>query len=72
MAGLTIAPYLVVLYTLTERLAPPDRAAVAMTILCAAAFALAPATAAAGLLLALLTARHLRRTAEPSTAGVEG
>lgn len=94
VAGLTIAPYLVVLYTLTERLAPPDRAAVAMTVLSAGgplgtaagravsgyladdhgstgAFAVAPATAAAGLLLALLTARHLRRT-EPSTAGVEG
>ncbi|WP_445520826.1 MFS transporter [Streptomyces sp. NEAU-174] len=34
-ASLTIAPYMISLYTLTERLAPVERAAVAMTILCA-------------------------------------
>jgi MFS family permease len=34
-AGVTVAPYLICLYALTERLAPADRATVALTILCA-------------------------------------
>ncbi|MFD4502208.1 MFS transporter [Streptomyces sp. NPDC058457] len=36
VASLTVAPYMITLYALTDRLAPPDRAATAMTILCAA------------------------------------
>ena len=35
VAGVTVAPYLISLYTLAERLAPADRATVALTILCA-------------------------------------
>jgi len=35
IAGVTVAPYLISLYALTERLAPADRATVALTILCA-------------------------------------
>jgi len=35
MASITVAPYMITLYTLTERIAPPDRTASAMTILCA-------------------------------------
>jgi len=35
MASVTVAPYMITLYTLTERIAPPDRTASAMTILCA-------------------------------------
>ncbi|MFF5303007.1 MFS transporter [Streptomyces sp. NPDC013161] len=35
VAGVTVAPYLISLYALTERLAPADRATVALTILCA-------------------------------------
>nr|WSY49147.1 hypothetical protein OG999_02605 [Streptomyces sp. NBC_00886] len=35
VAGVTVAPYLISLCTLTERLAPVDRATVALTILCA-------------------------------------
>ncbi|WP_063744440.1 MFS transporter [Streptomyces sp. NRRL F-525] len=35
VAGVTVAPYLISLYALTERLAPTDRATVALTILCA-------------------------------------
>lgn len=34
VAGCTVAPYMINLYALTERLAPPERAAVAMTVLC--------------------------------------
>ncbi|MEU6142685.1 MFS transporter [Streptomyces sp. NPDC047081] len=34
-ASLTVAPYMISLYALTERLAPTERAAVAMTVLCA-------------------------------------
>jgi MFS family permease len=34
VAGITVAPYMISLYTLTERLAPPDRATVTMTIVC--------------------------------------
>ncbi|MCI3276763.1 MFS transporter [Streptomyces cylindrosporus] len=34
-ASLTVAPYMISLYALTERLAPAERAAVAMTVLCA-------------------------------------
>ncbi|MGI5451677.1 MFS transporter [Streptomyces sp. CA-249302] len=36
VASLTVAPYMISLYALTERLAPVERAALAMTILCAA------------------------------------
>lgn len=35
MASVTVAPYMITLYTLTERIAPPERTASAMTILCA-------------------------------------
>ncbi|MGW6907855.1 MFS transporter [Streptomyces sp. NPDC054940] len=35
VAGCTVAPYMISLYALTERLAPVRRAALAMTILCA-------------------------------------
>ncbi|MGW3309478.1 MFS transporter [Streptomyces sp. NPDC001073] len=35
VGGVTVAPYLISLYALTERLAPADRATVALTILCA-------------------------------------
>nr|WP_186785335.1 MFS transporter [Streptomyces misionensis] len=35
VASFTVAPYMISLYALTERLAPTERAAVAMTILCA-------------------------------------
>ncbi|MFJ5306569.1 MFS transporter [Streptomyces sp. NPDC088350] len=35
VAGVTVAPYLISLYALTDRLAPADRATVALTILCA-------------------------------------
>lgn len=35
VAGVTVAPYLISLYALTERIAPADRATVALTILCA-------------------------------------
>ncbi|MBG0850441.1 MFS transporter [Streptomyces spinoverrucosus] len=35
LASFTVAPYMISLYALTERLAPTERAAVAMTILCA-------------------------------------
>ena len=35
VAGVTVAPYLISLYALTERLAPAGRATVALTILCA-------------------------------------
>lgn len=35
VASFTVAPYMISLYALTERLAPAERAAVAMTILCA-------------------------------------
>ncbi|WP_185149698.1 hypothetical protein [Streptomyces sp. Ag109_O5-1] len=35
LAGFTVAPYMISLYALTERLAPAERAAVAMTVLCA-------------------------------------
>ncbi|MEV0904225.1 MFS transporter [Streptomyces hokutonensis] len=35
VAGVTVAPYMVSLYALTERLAPADRATVALTVLCA-------------------------------------
>ncbi|MFK0151302.1 MFS transporter [Streptomyces sp. NPDC090493] len=35
VASVTVAPYMITLYALTERLAPPERAAVAMTVLCA-------------------------------------
>lgn len=35
VAGVTVAPYLISLYALTEQLAPADRATVALTILCA-------------------------------------
>ncbi|MBP2330645.1 MFS family permease [Kibdelosporangium banguiense] len=35
VASLTVAPYMICLYALTERIAPPAKAAVAMTILCA-------------------------------------
>ncbi|MFF4754469.1 MFS transporter [Streptomyces sp. NPDC002514] len=34
-AGFTVAPYMISLYASTERLAPAERAAVAMTVLCA-------------------------------------
>ncbi|MDH6214313.1 MFS transporter [Streptomyces pseudovenezuelae] len=34
IAGVTVAPYMISLYALTERLAPPDRANVTMTIVC--------------------------------------
>ena len=34
VAGCTVAPYMISLYALTERLAPPERAAIAMTVLC--------------------------------------
>ncbi|MFE9611112.1 MFS transporter [Streptomyces sp. NPDC006012] len=34
-AGFTVAPYMISLYALTERLAPAERATVAMTVLCA-------------------------------------
>ena len=34
-ASFTVAPYMISLYTLTERLAPAERATVAMTVLCA-------------------------------------
>ncbi|MGW3290136.1 MFS transporter [Streptomyces sp. NPDC001002] len=36
VASVTVAPYLISLYALTERLAPPDRATVTMTIVCGA------------------------------------
>ncbi|MGW1209317.1 MFS transporter [Streptomyces sp. NPDC002499] len=36
VAGITVAPYMISLYTLTEQLAPPDRATVTMTIVCGA------------------------------------
>ncbi|MFE9768039.1 MFS transporter [Streptomyces sp. NPDC005808] len=35
VASFTVAPYMISLYALTERLAPTERAAVAMTVLCA-------------------------------------
>jgi MFS family permease len=35
IASVTVAPYMISLYALTERLAPTDRATLAMTILCA-------------------------------------
>lgn len=35
LASFTVAPYMISLYALTERLAPAERAAIAMTILCA-------------------------------------
>ena len=35
VASITVAPYMITLYTLTERLAPPERTASAITILCA-------------------------------------
>lgn len=35
VAGCTVAPYMISLYALTERLAPAQRAALAMTVLCA-------------------------------------
>ncbi|MCE7010299.1 MFS transporter [Kibdelosporangium philippinense] len=35
VASITVAPYMVSLYALTERLAPPQKAAIAVTILCA-------------------------------------
>ncbi|MDQ0757581.1 MFS transporter [Streptomyces canus] len=35
LASFTVAPYMISLYALTERLGPAERAAVAMTILCA-------------------------------------
>ncbi|MET7486453.1 MFS transporter [Streptomyces sp. NPDC005538] len=35
LAGVTVAPYLISLYALTERLAPADRATAALAILCA-------------------------------------
>ncbi|MCX4703690.1 MFS transporter [Streptomyces sp. NBC_01373] len=35
LAGFTVAPYMISIYALTERLAPAARAAIAMTILCA-------------------------------------
>lgn len=35
LASFTIAPYMISLYALTERLAPAERATIAMTILCA-------------------------------------
>ncbi|MGW4908690.1 MFS transporter [Streptomyces sp. NPDC004270] len=35
VASVTVAPYMITLYTLTERLAPAERAATAMTVLCA-------------------------------------
>ncbi|WP_163569213.1 MFS transporter [Fodinicola feengrottensis] len=35
VAGVTVAPYMISLYALTDHIAPPSRAAVAMTILCA-------------------------------------
>ncbi|MER5527223.1 MFS transporter [Streptomyces sp. NPDC002677] len=44
VASFTVAPYVISLYALTERLAPAERAAVAMTILCAGG----PLGAAAG------------------------
>ncbi|GAA4073123.1 MFS transporter [Streptomyces shaanxiensis] len=44
VAGCTVAPYMISLYALTERLAPARRAAVAMTIMCAGG----PLGAAAG------------------------
>ncbi|MFJ6079952.1 MFS transporter [Streptomyces sp. NPDC092369] len=34
IAGIAVAPYMISLYALTERLAPPDRATVTMTIVC--------------------------------------
>lgn len=34
VASFTVAPYMISLYALTERLAPPERAAIAMTVLC--------------------------------------
>ncbi|MFD8814471.1 MFS transporter [Streptomyces sp. NPDC059627] len=36
VASLTVAPYMITLYALTEHLTPPDRATTAMTVLCAA------------------------------------
>lgn len=35
VASVTVAPYMITLYALTERLAPAERAATAMTVLCA-------------------------------------
>lgn len=35
LASFTVAPYMISLYALTERLAPAERAAIAMTVLCA-------------------------------------
>ena len=35
VASITVAPYMITLYTLTARLAPPERTASAITILCA-------------------------------------
>lgn len=35
LLSVTIAPYMISLYTLTEGLAPPERASLAMTVLCA-------------------------------------
>ncbi|MFJ7072084.1 MFS transporter [Streptomyces sp. NPDC098781] len=35
VAGFAVAPYMISLYALTERLAPTERAALAMTVLCA-------------------------------------
>lgn len=55
VAGVTVAPYMISLYALTERLAPADRATVAMTILCAGG----PLGTAAGQALAgYLADRH--------------
>jgi MFS family permease len=34
-ASFTVAPYMISLYALTERIAPAERAAIAMTVLCA-------------------------------------
>ncbi|WP_369200010.1 MFS transporter [Streptomyces sp. PU-14G] len=54
-AGLTVAPYMICLYTLTEQLAPSSRAALAMTLLCAGG----PLGTAAGQALAgSLAQRH--------------
>ncbi|MER7379690.1 hypothetical protein [Streptomyces lanatus] len=52
VAGCAVAPYMISLYALTERLTPPERAAVAMTVLCAGGpLGTAAGQAAAGVLV---------------------
>lgn len=101
VAGVTVAPYMISLYALTERLVPAHQAAAAMTILCAGgplgtaagravagpladlsgsagSFLVAPASAAAALLLALVAvgngrgSPHLGASSPEETAPAGG